>query len=228
MEAQEQHPTTEPEKKQKKVKKDRFTWWQSLLLLIGTLAICLTAGYYISDRFLWEKSDSAQITEQINYYKEEVNRKPNDPEIRVQLGYSYFLKKDYKEAIKQYQTAVSLDKKYYDAYLNLSIVYDKQGDHDKALQYAQKSIKISPLDYKGHLLKGKSYRELKMYKEAKAALDEAYRLKPGNVDTLFEIGKVAEAQGDKKEAEAIYKETLSFDPLFKPALKALDNIASKN
>ena len=35
-------------------------------------------------------------------------------------------------------------------------------------------------------------------------------------------------QGKKKEAEKIYKEALSYDPTFKPALDALDRLNSKN
>ncbi|CAM3979072.1 tetratricopeptide repeat protein [Mesobacillus zeae] len=227
METQEQITAQESDKKPKKQKNERFNWWQASLILIGTLAICLSAGYYISERFLWDKNESAKLNERLDYYKEEVNQKPNSPESRVQLGYTYFLKGDDDEAIKQYKTAITLDKKFFDAYLNLSIVYDKQNKTDKALQQAVKATDLSPLDYKGHLMKGKSYRKLKMYKESEEALEEAYRLKAGNVDTLYEIGMVAEAQGDKKEAEAIYKEALSFDPLYKPAIKALDRLSTK-
>ncbi|MEH7247701.1 tetratricopeptide repeat protein [Neobacillus niacini] len=225
MQAKEQLETKEPEKK---VKNDRFTWWQSSLLLVGTLTICLVAGYFISDRFLWDNTDSKQIEEQLKFYKGEVKKNPNDPESRVQLGYSYFLDKDYDEAIKQFKTAKSLDKNYFDAYLNLSIVYDRQDRIDDALQNAIKATEISPKDYKGHLMKGKSYRKLKMYKEANEALAEADRLNVGNTDTIYEIGLVAEDQGKKEEAEAIYKEALAYDPLFKPALNALDRLTSKD
>lgn len=224
MQAKEKLETQEPEKK---VKNDRFTWWQSSLLLVGTLVICLVAGYFISDRFLWDNTDSKQIEEQLKFYKGEVKKNPNDPESRVQLGYAYFLDKDYDEAIKQFKTAKSLDKNYFDAYLNLSIVYDRQDRIDDALQNAIKATEISPRDYKGHLMKGKSYRKLKMYKEANEALAEADRLNVGNTDTIYEIGLVAEDQGKKEEAEEIYKEALEYDPLFKPALNALDRLTSK-
>lgn len=221
-----QEPSTIAEKP-KKVKKDRVSWWQSLLILAATLAICLSAGYYFSDKYLWN-NNADQISKQLKYYQAQVDQKPNDPQLRVQLGYTYFLKGDTDSAIKEYETAKSLDKNYFDAYLNLSIAYDKVKRNDDALQMAVKAAKISPRDYKGHLLKGKSYRKLKMYKEATKSLEEAARLKPGNTDIIYEVGVVAEAQGKKKEAEKIYKETLSYDPTFKPALNALDRLNSKN
>ncbi|MEH7119387.1 tetratricopeptide repeat protein [Neobacillus vireti] len=228
MESAVQPNTQEPSReKAPKMKKDKFTWWQSLIILAVTLAICISAGYYISDQFLWNKQ-ADQLDKQLDYYKEQVNEEPNDPKLRVQLGYTYYLKGDDSAAIKEYQTAKSLDKNYFDAYLNLSIVYDKEKRYDDALQMAIKAVKISPRDYKGQLLKGRSYRKLKMYDKATAALQEAYRLKNGNTDVIYEAGLVAEGQGKKKEAEQLFKETLSFDPTYKPALKALDRLNSKN
>jgi tetratricopeptide (TPR) repeat protein len=224
-----QEPVNVPKEKElvKKTKKDRLSWWQSLIIIVVTLAISLSAGYYISQKYLWNKQDD-QIAKQLDYYKAEIDQKPNDPKLRIQLGYTYFLKGDINSAIKEYQTAKNLDKSNFDAYLNLSIAYDTQKRTDESLQMAVKAAKLSPRDYKGHLLKGRAYRKLKMYKEASESLQEAIRLKPGNTDILYEVGLVAEGQGKKKEAEQIYKETLTYDPTFKPALNALDRLNSKN
>lgn len=210
-----------------KEKKDRFTWWQSLIILAATLAICLSAGYFISSKYLWNQADT-QLAKQLDYYKAQVDKKPNDSNLRVQLGYTYFLKGDNEEAIKQYNTAKDLDKNNNSAYLNLAIAYDKENRNDDALQMAIKAEKLAPQDYKPKLLKARSDRKLKMYKQATQALEEAARLKPGNTDILNEVGLVAEAQGKKKEAEKIYKEALSYDPTYKPALDALDRLNSKN
>lgn len=226
MEVQIQPNAPEPSKaskKSEKVKKDRFSWWQSLIFLVATLAICLSAGYYASAKYLWN-NNSDLLEKQLAYNKAQVDQKPNDAALRVQLGYTYFLKGDTDNAIKQYLVAKDLDKNNYDAYLNLSIAYDQQNRTDDSLKMAVQAVKISPRDYKGQLLEGRNYRKLKMYKEATNALSEAIRLKPGNTDTLYEVGLVAEAQGKKKDAEQIYKETLSYDPTYKPALDALDRL----
>jgi Tfp pilus assembly protein PilF len=208
-----------------KEKKDHFTWWQSLIILAATLIICLAAGYYISSNYLWNQND--QLTKQLNYYKAQVDSKPNDANLRVQLGYTYFLKGNDQEAISQLTTAKNLDKNNYGAYLNLAIVYDQENQTDNALQSALTAAKLSPNDYKSLLLEGRSYRKLKMYKQATTALDSANRLKPDNDDILNEIGLVAEGQGDVKDAEAIYKEALSYDPTYKPALDALNRLKAK-
>jgi tetratricopeptide (TPR) repeat protein len=90
-----------------------------------------------------------------------------------------------------------------------------------------KAAKLAPQDYKSLLLKGRSYRKLKMYDKATEALQEATRFKPGNTDIIYEAGLIAEDQGKLKDAEDIYKEALSFDPTFKPATEALDRIKSE-
>jgi tetratricopeptide (TPR) repeat protein len=226
MQTQEQSTHEKPAKKNMN-KNDRFNWWQATIILVLTLGICLVAGYYISDKYLWKNSDEVKIEERLKYYKMQVEEKPNDVKTRVQLGYSYFLMKDYDEAIKQYKVATSLDKNYYDAYLNLAIVYDNENQINDALEMSTKAVKLAPKDYKGHLLKGRAYRKLKMYKEASTELSEASRLMKGNVDIIYEIGLVAEAQGKIKEAEQIYKEALSYDPLYKAAQKSLERISSK-
>jgi tetratricopeptide (TPR) repeat protein len=219
-------PTRESEK-QKKIRKDRFKWWQSLLLIVASLAISLSAGYYLSEKYLWNQQDE-ELVKQLEYNKILVDQKPNDPSLRVQLGYSYFLLGKNDNAIKEYETAKNLDKNSYPAYLNLAIVYDQENQTDKALEMAKKAEKIAPQDYKSKLLIGRSYRKLKMYKEATNSLTEAYRFKPGNADIIYEAGLTAEDQGKFKDAERIYKEALNLDPTFKPAIEALDKLKSKN
>jgi tetratricopeptide (TPR) repeat protein len=223
--AQEQETTRETKKKKKN---DRFKWWQALLILLITLGVSITAGYMISDRYLWSDVDQNQLKDRLTHAKAAVEQKPNDSQARVELGYAYFLNNDNKEAIKELKVALDLDKKDYNAYLNLGIVYNDEKRYDDALKNAIKATDLSPRDYKGHLLKGIAYRNLKMYKEASESLSQADKLMPGNTDIIFESGRVAEAQGKKDAAEEIYKEALSYDPLYKPALEALDRLSSKN
>jgi tetratricopeptide (TPR) repeat protein len=213
------------ETKKKKEKKDRLPWWQSLLILFLTLGISVGAAYYISDTYFWSKMDMDRVNEQLTYYKNIVEEQPNDPQQRVNLGYTYFLKGHNDEAIKQYKVALDLDKNFYDAYLNLGIVYNDEERFDDALKMFQKVTEIAPRDYKGHLYKGTVYRQLKMYDDAIEVLSQANVLMPGNSQIICEIGRVAEDQGQNKEAEELYKEALNYDPLYKNALEGLERIA---
>lgn len=209
-----------------KQKTDRYNWWQTVLILVSASVIFLSTGYFISQKYLWKDTNSAELQENIRIAKAEVKENPNEASIRIKLGYAYFLNKDYDKAISQYKTAKNLEDDNFDAYINLSIVYEKQKNTQEALEMALKAIEIVPLDYKGQLLAGRNYRKLEMFSEATTALDEALRLKPGNTDIVYEIGLIAEDQGKMEDAVTIYKEALTFDPLYKPALNALDRLAS--
>jgi tetratricopeptide (TPR) repeat protein len=217
----------EPNKKTKAPKNKKFTWWQSFLMLTLTLVISVSAAYYISQKYLWANYDKQHFIQQLESAKAAEQQKPNDPKSHIGLGYAYFLNKNYDEAIKEYKLAADLDKNNFDAYLNLGIVYKENNQLNNALQAAQKATDLSPKDYKGQLLKGMIFRKLKMYKEAMKALNSANQLSPTNTDVLFEIGQVAEDQGDMKNAEQIYKDTLSYDPMYKPAIDGLKRVAKK-
>jgi tetratricopeptide (TPR) repeat protein len=215
------------ENPKKKKKNGRIKWWQGLLLILSTLIISLAAGYFISEKYIWPKIDVDRVNQQLAFYKEKVEFEPNSSEHRVNLGYTYFIKGDNSEAIKQLKVATDLDKNNFNAFLNLAIVYNDDKQFDDALKFAQKAVKLSPRDYKGHMLKGIAYRNIKMYEESLASLNEANRLMPRNVDIIYEVGKLAEDQGLSKEAEGIYKEALSYDPLHKSSLEGLERVAAK-
>lgn len=228
MEAQELPKTQEENVKPKKTKKDRFSKLQAFLLIFATLVVSFGGGYFISEKYLWSDRDERRMEEQLDYYKGLVDAKPNDAENRVNLGYTYYLLGDNKNAIKQLKLAADLEKDYFGAYFNLGLVYIAEESYNEALKNAQKTIEIQPRNFKSHLLAGMVYRELKMYKEANESLKEALTLMPANTDIIVEIGRVAEDQGKKDEAEKYYKEALSYDPLFKPASEGLERIGSKD
>jgi tetratricopeptide (TPR) repeat protein len=217
-----------PSKKPKSLKNKKFKWWQSLTILLLTLVVSVGTGYYISQKYFWSDIDLNRAQEQLKYYKSLVDQNPNEPQNRINLGYTYFVTGDNDNAIKQLKIALDLDKKSFDAYLNLSIVYNDEKNFDEALKMAQKAVDLAPRDYKGQMQKGIVYREMKMYEDALKSLNEANRLMPGNVDIIYQIGLIAEEQGMSQEAADIYKDALGYDPLHKPSLEGLDRVASKD
>jgi tetratricopeptide (TPR) repeat protein len=222
------NPKLEPsQRNQSKEKNKHFTKLQALILILSTLIVSIVGGYFISEKYLWSNTDQNRINEQLEYYKGLVDSQPNNAEHRVNLGYTYFLKKDNSEAIKQLKIATDLDNKYFGAYFNLGLVYLKEERFNDAIKQAQKTVELGPRNFKAHLLSGMTYRELKMYDEANASLKEALTLVPTNTDTITEIGRVAEDQKNFEDAEKFFKEALSYDPLYKPAAEGLERIAEK-
>ena len=218
---------TQPPKKVKKAKKDTFTKSQSILLIFLTLAISVAGWYAVGKYFFWTDLDMKHVNAQLEYLQKQVQAEPNNPKNRVELGYTYYLKGKNDLAIKEFNQALSIDPKYFDGYYNLGLVLNKEKRYNEALDNFQKAVEISPKDYKGHVQKGISYRGLKMFKEASESLAQASKLMPGSADIIYEIGRVAEDQGQIDAAIGIYKEALSYDPLFKDAVQALERVQKK-
>jgi len=208
-------------------KKKNFTKLQATLLIVATLIVSLVAGYFISDKYVWPNQEEARILEQIDYYKGLVDKKPNDPGHRVNLGYSYFIYGDNENAIKQLLVATNLDNKNFGAYFNLGLVYNAEKRYDDAGRMAQKAEALGPKNFQAHLLSGMVYRNLKQYDKALESLKKSLELMPTNTDSITEIARVYEDQKKFEEAEKFYKEALSYDPLYKPASKGLERVDSK-
>lgn len=195
------------------------------ITLILLMLILSAGGWYLAGKYyFWNKLDTQRIEAQLKFYEERVKADPKNVQNIINLGYSYFLLGQNDKAIAEYNQVLALDKKNFDAYYNLGLVYSDSNRLDDALEMFQKSIALSPQDYKGHMQKGIVYRKLKMFKDALKELNEANKLNPGRADIIYEIGMVAEAQGDSTLAAQVYKDALSYDPLFKDAVTALQRV----
>lgn len=204
--------------------KDEFTKLQGLALIFLTLFLSVGGYFLVGKYYVFSNLDMKRVNAQLEYYQEKVKNEPDKLDYRIGLGYTYFLKGDNSKAVKEFNQVLEMDKNYYDAYYNLGLIYADEGRLDDALDMFEKAVEIAPKDYKGHLQKGVTYRKLGMLKEAGEALNQANRLMPANVEIIYQIGVLAEAEGDKNMATQIYKEALGYDPLYKEAIEALKRL----
>lgn len=211
----------------RKNEKDYFTLPQAALLILLTIVITTTGWYLAGKYYFWTGLDMKRVNAQLEFLQKKVDTEPKNLENRIALGYTYFLKSDNDKAIKEFNQALAIDKKYQPAYYNLGLVYSEEDRLDDAMEMFQKALELSPKDYKSFIQKGIVYRKLKMYKEAVETLEKANKLMPGSANIIYEIGRVAEDQGNIDTAITIYKEALSYDPLYKEALKALERVEQK-
>lgn len=227
MEAEKQPQEVEGKPAKKKQPKT-FTLKQSILLLVLTLVITSGSGYALGHFYFWNEVDMKRVNEQLEYYKEQVRKDPANLENRIILGYTYYLKGDNEDAIKEFDYVLEQDKNYYDAHYNMGLVFIEEERYNEALLAFDKAVKIAPKDFKGHVQLGITYRYMEKYDEAMKSLETANQLSPASTDIIYQIGLVAEAKKDYKMAIDIYKEALQYDPLFEDAVVALDRIKDKD
>lgn len=205
-------------------KKDSYTYFQASLIIILTLAICIGSGVALGKNYFWTDLDTKRIKEQVIYLENETRRAPKKLDQRVGLAYSYFLLGRVDDAIRELNHVIEIDKKYYDAYYNLGLIYNDEERLDDALEALQKAVEISPKDFKGYVEQGVVLRKMGKYEQATKMLQKADKLAPRNSDVIYQAGMVAEAQGKKEAAIEIYKEALKYDPLYKDAKEALERL----
>jgi len=208
-------------------KNNTFSIKKSIMLILLTLILSVGGWYAVGTYYVWADVDIQRVNEQLEFYKQKVMSEPNNAKARVDLGYTYFLKEKNPEAIREFKQALLIDPKFFDAYYNLGVVQLSEKQYNEALENITKAVELSPRDYKGHLQKGIAYRNLGMFEEAMKSLNQANKLNPTNADIIYQIGRVAEDQGDKDMAIGIYKEVLGFDPLFKDAIESLQRLEKK-
>jgi len=99
---------------------------------------------------------------------------------------------------------------------------------DKAVEEFKKVIEAEP-SARSYAALGLSYLRLGRFDEAKQSFLEGLKLDPHNTSCLFNLGLIAERQGDSAGAEARFQEVLHLNPDFADALLELANlrIASK-
>lgn len=127
--------------------------------------------------FIFSNTKSEKINKGLAYYN---------------MGVAYRKKSLYQEgnkiktaeyltdAIDSYKSATEILKNDYEAFYNLALAYQLQGDYQNAGQNYCKAIELNPMNYEVHYNLAILLRHLKMYKEAYKELEKATVLTTGN------------------------------------------------
>ncbi len=89
-------------------------------------------------------NDSGFPEKAIERYKVYLSKKPNEPDVIVDMGVCYYVIGDNKTAIETMESAVKIDPDHQIGNFNLGIVNSAAGNHDEALKYWNKAIEINP------------------------------------------------------------------------------------
>ena len=140
------------------------------------------------------------------------NRRDSIPHNNLGLVYHDQSKDD--DAIREYQTAISLDPKFAVPHNNLGIVYKNQGKEDDAIREYQTAITLDPKYASPHNNLGNVYDDqgkeddaIREY-QAMIALDPKYALPHNN------LGNVYQDQGKDDDAIREYQAAIALDPKY--------------
>ncbi len=137
---------------------------------------------------------------------------------RVSMSQNY-----YEDAIPLLESGVAIAPQRADLLAALGESYFMAGKVDKAIETFQKLIELDP-SARSYVFLGISYRHLGRFDEAKRYFQEGLKLDPHNTACLFNLGFIAERQGDAAQAETMFQQALHASPDFAPALLELANL----
>ncbi|MBI2438550.1 MAG: tetratricopeptide repeat protein [Lentisphaerae bacterium] len=95
--------------------------------------------------------------------------------------------------------------------LNQSAYWQRQGDSDKALAYAQQARDLQPDSAEASFALGNAFFLEKKYAAALDAFQHALAIQPERTDALFNAGITLECLNRKTEAQALYEQVIALD-----------------
>ncbi|ADG81885.1 tetratricopeptide repeat protein [Thermincola potens] len=184
------------------------------LTIFAVIAIVIFAlGIGIGEMFFWDQYETINpLDKEIEYYKGIVARQKDNDNALVELGWRYYRKGDYQQAVKNLEEAVRINDSNPAAHFNLALSYKEIGLLEKAEEEFNKVLQISPDHKLAPFYMGKMYFEQNRYDDAIKQLVKATELDPASADASYLLGQAYQAKGYNEEALAAYERALELVP----------------
>lgn len=214
-----------------------MTTSHSKLAWVGPLAagIALLGGAFLVASYITSPSSKADpFKGVIKSLEDQVRSDPGSADLRVAVGDAYMKDDRPKEALAQYQEALTIDGSREDALYGSGLAFRELGDLEAAGAALQavvennKDNESAPLNKRlqgAHFYLGLILREQARYDDAINELRTALGMNRADADTLFELGKTFALNGNNDDASAALELALAFVPDFKEAYTELEKLS---
>ena len=175
------------------------------------LLLCVLSAYAQSPQELLKQAVTAQqsgdLDTAIKGYRTLLEKYPNIPEIRSNLGAALAAKGQYAEAVTEYRRALTL-KENDQVRLNLALAYYKTGDLSSAVDNLQKIYAKSPANTQVLTVLGDSYLQLGRYKDVIKILAPVQQADPENPAWNYMLGTALIRDGQINQGQLIIDKIL--------------------
>jgi len=148
---------------------------------------------------------------------------PQNPDVIFLMAQVSMSQNYYEDAIPLLESGIQIAPQRADLRAALGESYFMAGKVDKAIEQFKELL---ALEHSARSLAflGLSYRNLGRFDEAKQYFQQGLKLDPANTLCLFNLGYIAERQGDSAAAEVMFQKALHANPNFPDALLELANL----
>jgi tetratricopeptide (TPR) repeat protein len=148
---------------------------------------------------------------------------PNNADIIFLMAQVTMSQNYYEDAIPLLESGLEIAPRRPDLLAALGESYFMAGKTEKAIDRFNALLEIDK-SARSYAFLGLSYRNLGRFDEAKSYFQQGLALDPHNSTCLFNLGYIAERQGDAAAAERYFQQTLQYSPDFSDALLELANL----
>lgn len=119
---------------------------QSVVMLAVGVLVGFGAGYFAGGGGRPSRSASGPVAagDRVGELKQSLDRDPENPEILMDLGNTYYDREDWDDAIKSYEKARRKAPKNPNLLSDLGAAYRNRGEFDKAVAFFQKAREANP------------------------------------------------------------------------------------
>ena len=119
-------------------------------------------------------------------FKRAIALEPNNSDAYYYLGMTYIDLDQREDAKEILLKTLQFEKKYKGVYLELGLIAESEGDHDKAIRHFEKELEIDPESVRTYQRLGDLYSSYTTdFGRAKETLEKALELQPNHVSTLL-------------------------------------------
>lgn len=143
-----------------------------------------------------------------------VKAHPGDPNPHILMGYCHMYRKnfDYKKAASCFNSALSINKQFYEVHLALGNIYGLTGISVKAIQSYNQAKTINPSRPDAYHGLADLYIGMKAYDKAVEELRAALAFNPENAETLSKLAQAMHLQGMSEDAMHTAKRAIDIEP----------------
>jgi tetratricopeptide (TPR) repeat protein len=182
-------------------------------------ALCKLAGECL-------QMDQAKMAKEL--YEKALTADVDSVEARLGLATVAYLEEDYPATIEHFTKLTLLQPTESRNYTNLGAVYNRMGDHSKAVEVLRKAIQYDKRNAESYYNLGIAQRKLKQWQLAISAYREATRLNPKMAEAFQNLANVYVDMSNLPMAIVNYKKALEIQPGFERARKGLKKAEAKD
>ncbi len=149
------------------------------------------------------RSEKAYV-DAIDYYRAALRKEPNNSVLFNKTGIAELQLARYREAKKDFERAVKLNKQYAEALNNLGVVYYIDRNYNKAIKYYQKALLLREASASFHSNLGTAYFERKQVDLAMKEYLRALELDPDIFERISMAGVTAHLVSPSDRAHYSY------------------------